>query len=63
MALAMVYQQETIQVNECANMALTGTFLDLVSGTKHQLNTNLETNNFATTVVGINLVRQRPFPL
>ena len=33
-------------------MATTGTFLDLLSRVKHQLNTNIEVNNFATTVIG-----------
>ena len=47
---AMVYQQETIQVYECATVATTGTFLDPLSRVKHQLNTNLKVNNFATTI-------------
>ena len=51
-APAIVYQLETIQVHECVNMAATEKFTDLVSGARHELNTNLETNNFATTVVG-----------
>ena len=34
-------------------MAATGTFTDPVLGARHKLNTNLETNNFATTVVGV----------
>ena len=34
-------------------MEATGTFTDPVSGAKHKLNTKLETNNFATTVVGV----------
>ena len=49
----MVYQQETIQVHECTNMAATGTFTDPVSGARHKLNTKLETNKFATTMVGV----------
>ena len=51
-APAMVYQQETMLVHECATMATTGTFLDPVPRVKHQQNTNLEVNNFDTTVVG-----------
>ena len=51
-APAMVYQQETVQVHECTMMAATGMFLDPLSGVKHQLNTIIEVNNFATTVVG-----------
>ena len=47
----MVYQQENMQMHEFATMAVTWMFLDPVSGTKHQLNTNLKVNNFATTVV------------
>ena len=49
---AIVYQQETMQVHECATVAATRTFLDPLSGVKHQLNTNLKVNNFATTIVG-----------
>ena len=48
----IVYQQETLQVHECAALASTGTFVDPLSRATHQLNTNLEVNNFATTVLG-----------
>ena len=47
-----VYQRETIQVYDCANLAATGTFMDPKSGAKHDLNTKLEINHFSTTVVG-----------
>ena len=47
-----VYQSETIQVHDCANLAATGTFTDPKSGAKHDLNTKLEINHFSTTVVG-----------
>ena len=47
-----VYQSETIQVHDCANLAATGTFMDPKSGAKHDLNTKLEINHFSTTVVG-----------
>ena len=33
---AMLYQQETIQMQECATMAATGIFLDPVPRVKHQ---------------------------
>ena len=49
---AMVYQQETMQVHECAMMATAGMFLDPLSRVNHQLNTDIKVNNFATTVMG-----------
>ena len=39
-------------MSECAIMELTGTFRDPLTRMKHQLNHSLETNYFATTVVG-----------
>ena len=48
----MVYQQETMQVHECAALAATGTFLDPLSRVKHQLSTNLEVNNIAFPIMG-----------
>ena len=51
-APAMVYQQETVQVHECAAMASTGIFQVPVSRTEHLLNTKLEDNNFTCTVMG-----------
>ena len=50
-ALFMVYQQETMQVHECASIAATGTVLDPVYRVKHQQNTNQEVSNFDTPVV------------
>ena len=50
--MSEVYQRETIQVHDCANLAATGTFMDPKSGAKHNLNTKLEINHFSTTVVG-----------
>ena len=51
-APAAIYQQETVPVSECAIMELTGIFRDPLTQVKHQLNHSLETNYFATTVVG-----------
>ena len=51
-APAMVYQHETIQVQECATTVSTGVFKDPMSRTKHCLNPKLEVNNFASTVLG-----------
>ena len=47
-----VYQSETMQVHDCANLAAMGTFMDPKSGAKHDLNTKLEINHFSTTVIG-----------
>ena len=51
-APAMVYQQETIPVRECAIMNPTGIFRDPLFRVKHRLNSSIETNHFTTTVVG-----------
>ena len=51
-APAAIYQQESVPVSECAIMELTGTFRDPLTRIRHQLNQSLETNYFATTVVG-----------
>ena len=48
----MVYQQEILQVHECATAANTGIFEDPISRIRHNLNTNLDVNNFQSTVVG-----------
>ena len=47
-----VYHQEVTQVHECAAMASSGIFEDPMTRTRQSLNTNLEVNNFDTTVVG-----------
>ena len=47
-----IYQQETVPVRECAIMDLTGIFRDPLSRVKHQLNHSIETNHFATALVG-----------
>ena len=51
-APAAIYQQGSLPVRECAIMELTGTFRDPLTRIRHQLNQSLETNYFATTVVG-----------
>ena len=51
-APATIYQQETVPVSKCAIMELTGIFRDSLTQVKHQLNHSLETNYFATSVVG-----------
>ena len=51
-APAIVYQHKILQVYECATVANTGIFEDPVSRIRHHLNTNLEVNNFQSTVVG-----------
>ena len=50
--LAAIYQQENVPVSECAIMELTGTFRDPLTRIRHQLKQSMETNYFATTVVG-----------
>ena len=47
-----IYQHEILQVHECSKAANTGKFIDPISRIRHQLNTNLEVNNFQSTVIG-----------
>ena len=47
-----IYQHEILQVHECSKAANTGKFIDPISRIRHQLNANLEVNNFQSTVIG-----------
>ena len=51
-APAMVNHYEILQVHECTIASNKGIFEDLVLRIRHHLNTNLEVNNFHSTVVG-----------
>ena len=49
---AMVHQQETVPVRECAIMDLTGIFRDPLTRAEHRLNSSTGVNRFKATVIG-----------